>query len=268
MITPGTTRRYFPMSSKPRVLHGNFPALALAALCVVAASGCSKAAKEPSPVVASVPAAPRVNTYTTRFPLKEDPMSEGGRWMEGKTVGLDWGNISTTPGLAIGHAGPKRFADATALLTGTWGPTQTAEAVVFSKKVFLYPEVSLRLRSALSPHNCSGYEISNSLKSDESAYLIIVRWNGGLADFTYLAQLRGKQYGVTTGDVVKATIVGNVITAYKNGVQLGQATDNTYPNGNPGLGFNEGKNGDYGMTSFTATDAPISTPAKAGPGGQ
>jgi hypothetical protein len=268
MITPGTTRRYFPMSSKPRVLHGNFPALALAALCVVAASGCSKAAKEPSPVVASVPAAPPVNTYTTKFPLKEDPMSEGGRWMEGKTVGLDWGNISTTPGLAIGHAGPKRFADATALLTGTWGPTQTAEAVVISKKVFQYPEVSLRLRSALSPHNCSGYEISNSLKSDESAYLIIVRWNGGLADFTSLAQLHGKQYGVTTGDVVKATIVGNVITAYKNGVQLGQVTDNTYPTGNPGLGFNEGKNGDYGMTSFTATDAPISTPAKAGPGGQ
>ncbi len=137
-------------------------------------------------VPAAAPVAPPVNTYTTKFPLKEDPISEGGRWMDAKTVGLDWGNISTTPGLAIGHAGPKRFADATALLTGTWGPTQTAEAVVSSKKVFRYPEVSLRLRSDLSPHNCSGYEISNSLKSDETAYLIIVRWNGPLADFTYL----------------------------------------------------------------------------------
>jgi hypothetical protein len=258
------------MSFKRTAWNTNFLALALALAAVFAAatSGCSKAAKEPSPVVAPTPVVAHVNTYTTKFPLKEDPISEGGRWMDGKAVGIDWGNISTTPGLAIGHAGPKRFADATALLTGTWGPTQTAEAVVFSKKVSRYPEVSLRLRSDLSLHNCSGYEISNSLKSDDTAYLIIVRWNGGLADFTYLANLHGKQYGVTTGDVVKATIVGNVITAYKNGVQLGQVTDNTYPTGNPGFGFNEGKNGDYGITSFTATDAPISTPPKTGQGGQ
>jgi hypothetical protein len=268
MIDPGTTSRYFPMGFKPPGWNGNLLALALAALCAAVTSGCSKAAQEPSPAVAPAPVAAPVHTYTTKFPLKEDPISEGGHWMDAKTVGLDWGNISTTPGLAIGHAGPKRFADATALLTGTWGPTQTAEAVVFSKKVFRYPEVSLRLRSELSLHNCSGYEISNSLKSDETAYLIIVRWNGGLADFTYLAQLHGKQYGVTTGDVVKATIVGNVITAYKNGVQLGQVTDNTYPTGNPGMGFNEGKNGDYGITSFTATDAPISTPPKPVQSGQ
>lgn len=249
------------MSFNRPAFHSRFLTLALAIAFVAALSGCSSTTQKPSTAAAPAPAAvpaPHVNTYTTNFPLKEDPISEGGRWIDGKTVGLDWGNVSTTPGLAIGHAGPKRFADATALLAGTWGPTQTAEAVVLSKKVFRYPEVSLRLRSALSPHNCSGYEISNSLKSDDSAYLIIVRWNGPLADFTYLAQLHGKQYGVKTGDVVKATIVGNVITAYKNGVQIGQATDNTYITGNPGLGFNEGKNGDYGMTRYTATatDAP------------
>lgn len=236
--------------------------LALTVAFMATFSGCTDNTKTPTasaPAPAAAPPAPHVNTYTTNFPLTENPMSEGGRWMEGKTVGIDWGNISTTPGLAIGTAGPKRFADATALLTGTWGPTQTAEAVVSKKSVFHYPEVSLRLRSAMSAHNCSGYEISNSLKSDDTAYLIIVRWNGPLADFTYLVQDHGKQYGVTTGDVVKATIVGNVITAYKNGVQLAQVTDNTYPEGNPGMGFNEGKNGDYGMTRFTATDAPITT---------
>jgi hypothetical protein len=242
--------------------------LALTAAFMAAFSGCTDNTKAPTasaPVPAAAPPAPHVNTYTTNFPLTENPMSEGGRWMEGKTVGIDWGNISTTPGLAIGTAGPKRFADATALLTGTWGPTQTAEAVVSKKSVFHYPEVSLRLRSAMSAHNCSGYEISNSLKSDDTAYLIIVRWNGPLADFTYLVQDHGKQYGVTTGDVVKATIVGNVITAYKNGVKLAQVTDNTYPEGNPGMGFNEGKNGDYGMTRFTATDAPITTQSQATP---
>ena len=43
---------------------------------------------------------------------------------------------------------------------------------------------------------------------------------------------------VKTGDVVKATIVGNVITAYLNGIAVGTATDSTYTTGNPGMGFN------------------------------
>jgi hypothetical protein len=258
------------MNLKQLAFNTKFLSLALTAAFVTAFSGCTQST-QPTPAAApaaSVPAAaPQVKTYTTNFPLTENPMSEGGRWMEGKTVGLDWGDVSTTPGLAIGTAGPKRFADATALLTGTWGPTQTAEAVVVSKHVFHYPEVSMRLRSSMSPHDCQGYEISNSLKSDDTAYLIIVRWNGGLADFTYLVQVHGKQYGVTTGDVVKATIVGNVITAYKNGVKLASVTDNTYLTGNPGLGFNEGKNGDYGMSRYTATatGAPISTTGQTGP---
>ena len=68
-----------------------------------------------------------------------------------------------------------------------------------------------------------------------------------------------------TGDVIKATMVGNVITTYKNGVQMGQVTDNTFLTGRPGFGFNEGINGDYGITRFTATDAPIATPPQANP---
>jgi hypothetical protein len=251
------------MSFKRFACNAKFLSIGLAIAFAVAISGCSSADKQPS-VKAAIPAAVPINTYTTSFPLTENPISEGGRWINGKTVGIDWGDISTTPGYAIGHAGPKHFADATALLTGTWGPTQTAEAVVSSKAPANWPEVSLRLRSSLSAHHCGGYEISNSLRKGKSAYLIIVRWNGPLADFTYLAQIGGAKYGVTTGDVVKATIVGNVITAYKNGVKLAQVTDNTYTTGNPGMGFNEGINGDYGITRFTASDAPVSTSSATG----
>ena len=39
-------------------------------------------------------------TYTTNFPLTENPISEAGNWINGGTVGLDWTNVSTTPGLA------------------------------------------------------------------------------------------------------------------------------------------------------------------------
>ena len=220
-------------------------------------SGSASASSTP----AAAPMTPRVTSYSTDFKLKENPISEGGRWISGKTEGLDWGDVSTSPGYAVGHAGPKRFADSVALLTGDWGPNQTVEAVVEKRKITRSPEVSLRLRSLLRKHDCQGYEISYSLNDNDSAYLIIVRWNGPLADFTYLVNTQGRQYAVKTGDVVKATISGNVITTYKNGIQMAQVKDNTYLNGSPGFGFNEGKNGNYGISRFSVTTSDALVPA-------
>jgi hypothetical protein len=225
------------------------PATALLALL----AGCSKKQNTTAAVTPEPQTPAHVTSYSTKFPKTEDPISEDGHWIGGKTVGLDWGNVSTTPGYATGRAGPKRFADSVALLTGDWPANQSVEEVVDRRKVTRYPEVSMRLRSSLAKHNCDGYEISFSLKNDDTAYLIIVRWNGPLADFTYLVNTQGKQYGVKTGDVVKATIVGNEIKAYKNGALMGTAKDNTYIHGNPGFGFNEGNNGNYGISSVTVT---------------
>jgi hypothetical protein len=112
----------------------------------------------------------------------------------------------------------------------------------------------MRLRTSLSAHRCTGYEISFSLRGDD-AYLIIVRWNGPLADFTYLLNVTERKYAAKTGDVLRATIVGNIIVAYKNGVEMGRATDDSFASGQPGFGFNEGQNGNYGITSFSASAA-------------
>ena len=203
-------------------------------------------------------------TYHTNFPLTENPISENGMWLNGGTNGVDWHDISTTPGLAIGHQSMTSYTDGTAILTGAWGPTQTVTATVHSQnpKDTCYQEVEMRLRSAVSAHSCTGYEISFKASQTDAAYLIIVRWNGALGDFTYLANVSGAQYGVKEGDVVKATIVGNLITAYKNGMMMGSAMDpaNTFTTGNPGMGFNLetgdssciGTNGDYGFTDYTA----------------
>ena len=200
--------------------------------------------------------------YTTTFPLTESPISESGSWISGQAVGLDWHDVSTSPGLAIGHQSGSSYTDGTALLTGAWGPTQTVEAVVHAvnPKESCYQEVEMRLRSTLTAHSCRGYEISFKATKSASAYLIIVRWNGPVGDFTYLKDSSGAQYGIAEGDTVKATIVGNVITAYLNGVVVGTATDSTYATGSPGMGFNLetsdasciGTNGDYGFTRFTA----------------
>jgi hypothetical protein len=201
-------------------------------------------------------------TYSTNFSLTESPISEGGNWINGSTTGLDWGYISTTAGQTHTHPGIAGYADATSLLTGTWDSDQMVQATVGSianacTSDKCYPEVELRLRSRLSAHLCNGYEIAFSLKPDSVAYLIIVRWNGPLGDFTYLLNQSGSKFQAKTGDVVKATAVGNVISAYKNGLLMGQATDNTFTSGNPGMGFNEQSyNGDYGYSSFTAADNP------------
>jgi hypothetical protein len=206
-------------------------------------------------------------TYTTSFPLTEDPISENGKWTSGKSAGLDWANIRTTPGFAFGtqsggrRGAPEEYDNSTALLAGSWGPEQVAQAMVHSvnQNDKIYEEVELRLRSALSPHRCTGYEICFRCSKTPKAYCSIVRWNGPLGSFTYLKQGVGAHYGVANGDVVKATIVGRMITAYINGVQVLQASDPTYSSGSPGIGFyievGRGVDHDYGFKSFTATAA-------------
>ena len=201
-------------------------------------------------------------TYSTNFPLTENPVFEGGKWSNGRTDGIDWFNVATRPGLAYGtqlEAGG--FSDSTAILTGNWGPNQTVQATVHSinqsDNDYVVEEVELRLRSSVFPHRITGYEVNFRCSKASTAYTEIVRWNGPLGKFTYLDHKRGSSYGVANGDVVKATMIGNRITVYVNGVQVEQATDGTYVTGNPGIGF--GRSGsvlptDFGFSSFTASD--------------
>jgi len=206
------------------------------------------------------------NNYTTTFPLTENPISEGGRWINGGTAGGDWTDVSTEPGFAIGHQVGNPYTDATAILRGDWAPDQSAAARAFMRDQndLCFQEVELRLRSKISPSRNTGYEVSFKAAEGQWAYLTIVRWNGKVGDFTALFTAQGAKYGLHDGDVISASIVGNIITAYRNGVLLGSARDDTYTAGSPGMGFNlenkntgcRGTNGDYGFTSLTATDAP------------
>ena len=215
-----------------------------------------------------------VHTYTTNFPLTENPISEGGNWTNGGTVGLDWGNVSTTAGTAEG-VGPANtaYSDPTAALTGVWGPNQTVTVTVYSNGVEDKPnqgydkEVEIRLRTTISAHSITGYEINCRTPSDSFSYIQIVRWNGALGDFTSLNILNGT--GCNNGDVLKATITGGTIQAYRNGTLMLTATDNNpFTTGNPGMGFNFGCGTAYnqfGLTNYSATDGPTSSAAPAAP---
>jgi hypothetical protein len=206
-------------------------------------------------------------TYTTTFSLTEDPISEGGKWINGKKDGLDWADVRTTPGFAfgteIGGDRPElqKYDDSAALLTGHWGPNQTAQATVHRVNKDddnIYQEVELRLRSAISPRNATGYEVMFRCSKSAKAYCNIARWDGILGAWMMLKETKGSQYGVADGDVVKASINGQVITVYINGVQVLQTRDYLFTSGNPGMGFYlekaTGVNGECGFSRFMATD--------------
>jgi hypothetical protein len=201
----------------------------------------------------STPPAVSANFYTTTFLLKENPISENSRWLNGKTDGLDWRNVRIVPGLALlTKPNVNDYRDSTALLTGTWGPDQYVRAVVRIRNpdLIFTMEFEIRLRSTLSAHSSTGYEVLGGSQ--------IVRWNGPLGDFTIL-QDEGPYGTLQDGDVFEASIVGNVITVYINGFQVNRAVDNTFTTGNPGMGFfsRNPKPPRFGFSSFTAADFPI-----------
>lgn len=204
-------------------------------------------------------------SYSTSFPQNENPISEGGRWVNGRTTGLDWKNVITSNGNAYGEVSQAGYDDPTAILTGTWAADQTAQATVFCRNpsASYNQEVELRLRSSISAHSATGYEIFFRCLKTSDGYAMIARWNGARGSFTLLAGYYGANYGVQDGDVVKATIVGNVIKGYINGVEVISAVDGTFTTGSPGIGFNYGvgtTNVDFGFKDFTATDSGAMSP--------
>jgi hypothetical protein len=227
----------------------------------------SFAATDGSAVHATASTSSSGQTYTTNFPLTENPISEGGKWINGGVTGLDWGNVQTTAGLAFGTTLSTTYADPTAVLTGTWGADQQAQATVKLTTGIsaCCHEVELRLRSTITAHSAKGYEINCSVASG-SPYVQIVRWNGPLGSFTYVNTTGAT--GCANGDVLKATIVGSTITVYKNGTQVLQGTDSTYTSGAPGIGFYDQADNywyNFGFSSFTASDSSTTPQGPAPP---
>jgi hypothetical protein len=214
------------------------------------------------------PGPPR--TYTTNFPLAESSISEGGNWIGAGTTGLDWTDMQTTPGFAFATQtgnNPALFDDSIAVLAGTWANNQSAQGtvqIVTPLTVFpdpCYQESEIFLRASISPHSVTGYEINVGNWNNANSYIHVVRWNGPFGNFTTILSATGSQYGVKTGDIFSAQMIGNVITIFVNGVQKGQVTDSTYASGNPGMGMyiqspstcGSGAN-NFGFSSYTATD--------------
>jgi chitodextrinase len=202
-----------------------------------------------SPVQATTPGSSR--SYSTNFDGTENPISEGGAWSH---AGLDWTTVQTSGGIAYGtQTGTDGYDDSYAKLSG-FPPDQTASGVIHLVNPIdgsCSHEVELLMRWTDSAHSAQGYEVNLSF---DGGYAQIVRWNGAIGNFAVLGG--GSFPELKEGDVFKASMIGNVITAYVNDIQVAQVTDAAYSTGNPGIGFfrrNCGTNADFGFTSFTAT---------------
>jgi hypothetical protein len=208
-------------------------------------------------------------TYTTNFSGTENPLTEGGKWSNN---GLDWTNIRKGNGKAYStqsgiETGKLKYNDSFAHLSG-FPPDQEAwgEVRISNPTSKCFQELEILLRFTSTPHSATGYECFARCTDDSSSYVEIVRWDGPVGKFTYLARLHGKGYGLKNGDTIKASIVGNVITVFINGVQKAQAVDDTFKTGNPGIGEylecvngqGKGTNTDFGFASFTAKSLPQS----------
>ena len=218
-----------------------------------------------------------VRSYKTEFARSEAPISEGGLWLNGRRDGIDWCDVLVRDGVAYGEVSRMRAAerrveqaslgagiegapvgdydDPTAVLAGEWGKDQYGRARVFSRNQTdrYFQEVQIRLRHNMSAHFCNGYEVFFRCLKTDAGYAEIVRWNGRNGDFTSLAKLVGLQYGVQDGDLIEASIVGNVITGYLNGARMISVTDDKIASGAPGIGFNFGvgdTNADHGLRYF------------------
>lgn len=233
-------------------------------------------------VSTGAPPPPKAHSYSTMFPLTENPISESGNWLGGADAGGNlWGNVRTAPGLAYGASEPTLYGDPTAILTGTWGPAQTVTATV---KIVTTPanacchEVELRLRATIANGNITGYEVNCSVMPSYP-YCHVFRWNGPNGSFKSLDSGTNSLY-VVEGDVIEATVTGTdptVITLYKNGAQVLQASDTgaagggfgafgPWSSGNPGIGFYDQADSNwntFGFSSFSATDAAPSGAVQA-----
>lgn len=207
---------------------------------------------------------PVLQSYSTNFPATENPLSQGGIWLNGGTNGIDATDVRTTPGLAfatqVPHAAPP-FDDSAACLSG-YHPNQSAQATIKNPgNAANFREVELLLRKSITAHSLPGYEID--ITTNFGLSVVVANAVGG---FTVLASgITGPNYSTADGAVWFSSIVGTLITVICNG-----GTVTTYDTsgdtikiaqGSPGIGFYADTNSgtptadnSIGFSNFSCTE--------------
>lgn len=199
--------------------------------------------------------------FSTNFPATENPLSQGGIWLNGGTDGLDWTDCQTASGLLGAtsiESAPPPYNDSTACLKTAYrafNARQFAQGVIHRASGYTTGhEALLLLRWSISAHVARGYELYWSTNGG----LTIVRWNGPVNDFNAIATTSPGL--AANGDTVRFEADGSNLAAKINGSTVLTISDSAWATGQPGLGNNPyGAGSDffsYGWSSYTAGDLP------------
>jgi hypothetical protein len=223
--------------------------------------------------------APPAGAFSTTFSLTENPISEGGIWLNGLADGLDWNNVQTTnTGDGIHRVCASSlvsgFNDPTAIINPTFrafANNQFVQGTIYRAAGYFtsvnFHETELRMRSTMSAHSCTGYEllIAIGLSTDTTSGWALVKWNGALGDFTTISNNPASIPPAADGDIWRVEMTGSVAKVFLNSVQQGSNIDLSvgstiavWPGGNPGVGMYPIDPGSvstsYGWKSFSAGD--------------
>jgi hypothetical protein len=200
--------------------------------------------------------------FSTTFPNIENPLNQGGAWLNGALDGTAWNNVQVFGSERcvgtnqVSNTPPQRYMDSNAQLKTsvfTANADQWAQGTVYRNGTYTpvgdKHEIELYLRMSISANSITGYEIMWGMDSTIGFYLDIVRWNGTLGDFTTIIDGGdGSIPAPNDGDVLRAEIVGNLITVKLNGsiitspvnfsaIDITSVGTPVYSSGQPGLGF-------------------------------
>ena len=203
--------------------------------------------------------------YTTSFPTTENPISQGGIWINGLATGLDWTNVRTTANTeAYGtQTGSNGYDDSIAVISNrSYANNQYAKGTIYvTGSDSIDEEVEIHLQGQIAAHSIDTYEIDCQVFPSGSYQVSIVKWTGAKGSFTLEAALApmNKSGVAQSGDILKATIVNGVITAYNNNIQINQWIDSSpYTGGTPGMGMylgaTGGTNSNFGYSHWEGGD--------------
>jgi hypothetical protein len=198
-------------------------------------------------------------SYSTNFPLTENPISEGGAW-ENTISGTFNNPIITASGRATGP-NSSGTNDSIARLTGTtYGRDQIVTGVAYVGGASGAAEIELHTRVRYfpgSPDTVQLYEF-DILRSANA--IALMKWDGSQGQVTQIAT--GNISGIVDGDVFVASSIGpannTVHTITQNGSQIFTFTETSgaFVLGNPGMGLDAGSpaNGaNLGWKSYSVT---------------
>lgn len=165
-------------------------------------------------------------------------------------LGPPWISVTDLSGGANTDGSVVTSAFGISIYAGTWGDNQWVQGIVGNLSAGTRYAI-LCVRYA-SDGRSLGYEVHTDGVVGAGNTFIAKRIQGSVESI----HVMGSSF--SNGDLMRFGAVGNTLTVYKNGAEIGSVVDSAYPTGNPGVG----SNADGTIDDWLASDGEDSVKAK------